>query len=83
MRNILPRDFTFADWLALELRKRGLGVRTLARKIDPDRIDTVRSQLQKYMRAQIWPEDAMRQKIADALGIPVVEVPRRETNEQH
>lgn len=73
----LEVDYAFAQWLEGQLRARDLGVRTLARMIDPERVNSVRTQLQKYLRAEVWPEDESRQRIAVALGVPVATLPRR------
>lgn len=77
MRQKLPLDFGFADWLHRELYKRNMGTRTLARAIDPERVDTIRRQLQKYLSGEVWPEDEWREKIATALDVDPLALPRR------
>jgi len=46
-----------------------MGVRTLARKIDPVRLETVRRSLHKYLSGDAVPHRPMRVAIADALGV--------------
>lgn len=61
-------DVTFADWLRDQLKERGWGIRTLARKIDPGNYEVPRRALNRYMRGA-RPTEHYAQAIADAFGV--------------
>jgi lambda repressor-like predicted transcriptional regulator len=68
-------DTPLAEWLAAQLDERGWGVRTLARRINPDDSEIPRRTLNRCLYVGSYPSETNRQAIADALGVPVDEVP--------
>lgn len=68
---------TFADWLRTQLDERGLGVRTLARKIDPQNPEAPRRAIYHYLRGST-PTEAYLTAIAEAFGVSRDEIPIEE-----
>lgn len=73
MAETTTRPGSFAAKLDSELQARGLGRRTLARKLSEGRggaqsVDTLRGLLQKYLRGEVVPTARSRHEIEDALG---------------
>jgi len=64
----LAPDMAFAEWLSAQLEQRRWGIRTLARKIDPEFPEVPRRALNRYMRGS-KPSEFYAQAIAEALGI--------------
>jgi hypothetical protein len=60
---------TFAEKLSVVLKDRNMGHRTLARRIDPDNVETVRRSIYKWMTGQHTPTQASRDIVTDALGL--------------
>lgn len=61
-------EVTFADWLRGQLEDRGWGIRTLARKMNPENPEVPRRALNHYMRGS-RPDDKNAALIAQALGV--------------
>lgn len=68
-------ETALAAWLRQQLDERGWGVRTLARKMNPAESEVARRSLNRYLFEGSYPSETNRQAIADALGVPVDEVP--------
>lgn len=64
-----------AEWLRAELDERGMGVRTLARKMKPDEPEVPRRMLNRILYEGSYPSEANRELIAEALGTDPTEVP--------
>ncbi|MCR4340950.1 MAG: hypothetical protein NUW01_13805, partial [Gemmatimonadaceae bacterium] len=64
----------FAQWLRGQLDERDWGVRTLARRMNPEEPEIARRALNRYL-AGGFPTQAYRVAIAGALGIDEREVP--------
>lgn len=65
-----------AEWLLRQLEDRGWGVRTLARRMDPDGDGEIaRRALNRYLFEGSNPTEANRALIAVALGVDLSEVP--------
>lgn len=62
------RRGTFAQKLRAELVARGMGVRTLARALDPDHIERQRRNVNKWLRGTV-PTQSSRDAVTDALGL--------------
>jgi len=58
----------FAAKLRAELTRQDLGVRTLARRIDPTNVDRVRRQLNRWLKGT-RPSPENRERVEGALGI--------------
>lgn len=69
MGNASTASTPFAQWLKIELDQRGWGIRTLARKMDPDQFETVRRKLNMYVHEGVNPGAASREEIEQALGV--------------
>jgi transcriptional regulator with XRE-family HTH domain len=61
---------TFARQLREELSRQKLGIRTLARRMDPERPETARRSLYKWLGGEHLPSRASREAVAVALGLP-------------
>ncbi len=61
---------TFASKLRGELDRQGLGVRTLAKRIDPANPERTRRSLNKWLAGEHRPSAASRLAVAEALGVP-------------
>lgn len=72
-RTITPTPL--AEWLQAELLERKLGVRTLARKMNPDEPEVARRALNRYLFEGANPTEANRDLIAAALDVDPSEVP--------
>lgn len=68
---------SFSDWLRGQLKTQDLGVRTLARRIDPQNPDVPRRALNRYL-AGANPQRENAERIALALGVPLESIPRKE-----
>lgn len=68
----------FAEWLAAELLARDWGVRTLARKIDPDNPEVPRRTLNRYLHEGAKPTPVFRDAIAAAFEIEIAAMPATE-----
>jgi hypothetical protein len=68
-------DTALAKWLDDELTKREWGVRTLARRINPDDPEIARRMLNRCLFDGSNPEEGNREAIAAGLNVPVSEVP--------
>jgi transcriptional regulator with XRE-family HTH domain len=68
----------FSRWLRQELDNRGLGVRELARALDPAYPERARRNLHRYLNGSVAPNPPMRKRIADALGLAVDDLPGEE-----
>ncbi len=66
----MERRSTFAEQLRTELNRRGLGVRTLARMIAPENVNSTRVLIHKWLREEHSPSAASRVAVARALGLP-------------
>jgi lambda repressor-like predicted transcriptional regulator len=64
-----------AEWLRAELDERGLGVRTLARKMNPGEPEIPRRMLNRILYEGSYPSEANRDLIAAALDTDPTEVP--------
>lgn len=60
----------FSNKLRAELVRQGLGVRTLARKMDPAQPERARRSLNRWLNEGIKPSPANRVAVAVALGVP-------------
>ena len=60
---------TFADKLRSELERREMGVRTLARQIDPRNPERTRRSLNKWLAGEHEPSQASRDSVTDALDL--------------
>ena len=67
----------FAAWLREELGSRDWGLRTLARRINPDEPEVARRALNRFMKGT-WPTARYREQIANALEVDEQEIPRQE-----
>lgn len=63
------RRRSFAQKLRAHLNEHGIGVRTLARTIDPDNVEPVRRSLNKWLSGQHLPSAPSRQLVTAALGL--------------
>ncbi len=70
-------DKTFGEWLSEELEERGWGIRTLARKIDPENPEVPRRAINRYIHNRTTPSAANVQAIATALGLNPADMPVR------
>lgn len=61
---------SFSNKLRTELTRQGLGVRTLARKMDPAKPERARRSLNRWLNEGIAPSPANRVAVAVALGVP-------------
>lgn len=81
-------DWTFADWLRLELDSRQMGVRTLARAIVDAKlqgfealdVETVRRTLTRYMTGT-WPSAHYAGAIAHVFEISLESIPTKTQEE--
>lgn len=64
-----------AEWLRAELDEHGLGVRTLARRMNPSEPEVARRALNRYLYEGAYPSEANRDLIAEALDVDATEVP--------
>ena len=64
-----------ADWLTAELAERGWGIRTLARKMNPEEPEIARRALNRYLFEGSNPTEVNREAIAAALDVDPSEVP--------
>ena len=64
-----------AEWLRAELDERGLGVRTLARQMNPDEPEVPRRMLNRILYEGSYPSEANRDLLAEALDVDPTEVP--------
>lgn len=60
----------FSSKLRTELVKQNLGVRTLARRMDPGQPERARRSLNRWLNEGIKPSPANRVAVALALGVP-------------
>lgn len=60
---------SFSNKLRVELKRQGLGVRTLARKMDPSHPERARRSLNRWLNEGIKPSPANRVAVAVALGV--------------
>lgn len=74
MGHVATAPTPFAQWLRNQLRERDWGVRTLARKMNPEEPEVARRALNRYLTGAS-PTAAYRNLIARGLGIDVSEVP--------
>lgn len=81
VRRHMDNQPTLASWLRQQLDERGVTVRGLARVIDPVSPERGRRNLHRYLTGSTRPNAPMRKKIADALGVPVSEVPNGDDGE--
>lgn len=72
-RTIASTDL--AEWLNDQLEQHGLGVRTLAKRINPGEPEVARRMLNRCLFDGSYPSEENRRAIAVALEIPVAEVP--------
>lgn len=68
----------FAAWLKGELDARGWGVRTLARRMDPENVEVARRAVNRVIHEGSRPSDPTRAAIARGLDIPEGDVPTAE-----
>ena len=71
----------FAAWLRAGLDERQWGIRTLARRINPDEPEVPRRALNRYLYEGAQPTNGYRKQIAAALGVPESELPEPEDEE--
>lgn len=64
-----------AEWLRAELDERGWGIRTLARKVNPDEPEVPRRMLNRILYEGSYPSEVNRELIAAALDTDPTEVP--------
>lgn len=65
----------FATWLDTELKERGWGVRTLARKMDPKDVERARRAVNRYLFDGSYPNPENRALIASTLGVEEADLP--------
>lgn len=69
-------DTPLALWLRAEIDERpGWGIRTLARRMNPEEPEVARRALNRYLYEGSNPTEANRDLIAEALGVDPSEVP--------
>lgn len=61
---------SFAQQLRQEMDEQGISTRELARRLNPDDIETGRSHIRKLLRGKHDPSRVTRQRYARALGLP-------------
>jgi transcriptional regulator with XRE-family HTH domain len=65
-----------AEWIREQIDERdGWGIRTLARRMTPQDPEISRRALNRYLYEGSYPSAANLVLLADALGVPVAEVP--------
>lgn len=76
-------DTEFAAWLDGQLKDRGWGVRTLARRMAPgmprvgDPVEVARRALNRYLFDGSYPGDENKALIASSLGVVEADLPDR------
>lgn len=65
----------YGEWLRAVLDSQGIGVRTLARRLNPANPEAIRANLYRYLRGTTHPLPATQARIAAALGL-APEAPR-------
>lgn len=68
-KKIRPEAAAYGRNLRAELDRQGLGIRTLARMIDPTSIEHRRRWLNKVLKGEHLPNEANRERVAEALGV--------------
>lgn len=74
-------DTALARWLRTQLDEQNLGVRTLAKKINPADPEVPRRTLNRILFEGAYPSDTNRAAIASALEIPSEEMPSEDDEE--
>lgn len=59
----------FSIKVATELKRQGMGIRTLARRLDPEQPERARRNLNRWIHEGIKPSPANRVAVAVALGV--------------
>lgn len=74
-------DTELARWLRGQLDEQGLGIRTLAKKMNPADPEVPRRALNRVLYEGAMPSDANRRLIAVGLGVSPEELPSEDDEE--